>query len=411
MHVFCVIKKGETMPHYKWVARDGAQEYEGILWASHVQQLEQELQKKSLILIYADRVKLARVERWSWSRQQMFFEQMSQLLSAGLLIPHALQVMAQQGSVFQRQLAQELSLAVASGSSCAEALAEYPSLFSPLVISLIQSGEESGQLDASCRSLLEFLNMRVSLRKNIMAALRVPLITLSFFIAIVLILFLAIIPSFEQLAIHTGQEEQAALYTLLAWSDWLQNIRIIRLLVLCSIVAVSVWGVYTSRVGRRVYSWVIVHIPMVSNVYWTLSLSFFFHAVALLLKGGHSLVSAMQRASLLSHNEYVRALLTTFTQEVEHGHTIADAYMVALGRKASADVAAMLAVGTESGTLSVMCAVVARLYFERVEQLLKRFTLVLQPLLMLVMGALVALLIYAVYVPLVNMPAAMSAIH
>jgi type II secretory pathway component PulF len=399
------------MPYFRWIAIDlDAQEYEGELWAPNIKQLEKELLKEKLGLMRAERIKLAFVEHWSMQNQLVFFENIAQLINAGLLVSQALQVLVKQGAPIQRRLADELYHSVTHGCSLAEALQGYKTLFSPLAVSLIQSGQDSGQLIESCNSLIDFLRMRVLLRQKIRSAIRVPLITFGFFIALILIIFLAIVPSFEQLTMIAKQGTNTSLHKLLAWSHWLQQVSFLRFILFTIICGLLTWFASKMQWFKFVKSWLVVHLPFTGGVYWLLSLSLFFQAVSLLMRGGKSLLEAMELAASLSQNDYIRNALQQFAHVVSGGQSIEDSYEMVFDRKASPDVIAMLSVGNESGTLAFMCETVAKLYFERAEKRLKSLSIILQPLLMVIMGMLVAMLIYAVYVQSMQLPELMSTV-
>lgn len=393
------------MPYYRWfaISIDG-DEYTGEVWAADEKQLEDLLLEKELGLMQAKRKKLALIEKMSLDEQVQLFEQLQKLVGAGLLISQALSVISRHGSSLKCALTFELSQSVKHGASFAHSLLAFPQLFNPLLISLIQSGEESGNLSVALTNLVHFLQMQLSLRKKIRSALQVPFITLLFFIAIILVIFLAIIPSFEQLTIVTNQQFPNSLQRLINWSHQLQAISLIRLLLIMSATIASLWFFIKTAVYKKIKSWILTHVSGFRTIYWSLALSFFFQALSLLMRGGKSLVEAMRLIAVLSDNEYVKKRLTFFTEQVASGIPIDEAYEQVFDTLALADVAAMLVVGNESGSLAIMTEHISELYFERAEKRLKRFAVILQPLLLIIMGWLVAALIYAVYVPIMQLP-------
>ena len=161
---------------------------------------------------------------------------------------------------------------------------------------------------------------------------------------------------------------------------------------------------------KRVQGWFLTHMPFVKKIYWSLTLSLFFQALSLLLKGGKSLLESIKLISSLSNNAIVQKKFMALQEQVSLGFSIDDAYEKTFGKQALPEVNAMLAVGNESGALPVMMEHIAELYFERAEKSLKRFALILQPLLLSLMGILVAALIYAIYVPITQLPQTLSTI-
>jgi len=394
-----------SMPYYKWFAINiDGDEYEGEQWAVGERQLSDLLLTSHLGLMWARRKKLAYIEKMSLVEQLQLFEQLQKLVDSGLLITQALSVVSRHGNSLKRALAFELYQSLEQGSSLAASMSAFSHLFNPLFVSLIRSGEESGNLPAALANLVRFLDMQVALHKKIRLALRVPLVTLLFFITILFVIFFAIIPSFERLTISTNQQLPASLGRLISWSNSLQSIGLFGFALGTLAVIFAIWLFVKTRCFKKIKQWFLTHIFIVRTIYWSLTLSFFFRAISLLLHGGVSIVDAMQLVSSLSVNGYVKAKLFLFTDQIASGVVIDEAYEKVFGKDALSDVAAMLAVGSESGSLEVMTAHISQFYFERAERRLTLFAVFLQPALLIIMGVLVAALIYAVYVPITQLP-------
>ena len=399
------------MPYYRWGAIDlEGNEYEGEEWASHNYHLEELLLKKELGLMWADRKRLAHNEKLTLEQQEYFFQQLYKLVDAGLLLSQGLSVLSRHGSMVQKLLVSELYQAVKHGSSLAGALKAFAHVFDSLIIGLIQSGEQSGNLLNALTSLVRFLQMKVSIKKKIRAALQVPAMTFLFFIVVLLVIFFAILPSFDRLTIVTHQQLPPSLERLMSLSHMFQNIGMLKLSVLIGLFFVLLWMISRSSFYKRAQGWFLIHMPFVKKIYWALTLSLFFQALSLLLKGGKSLLESIKLISSLSNNAIVQKKFMALQEQVSLGFSIDDAYEKTFGKQALPEVNAMLAVGNESGALPVMMEHIAELYFERAEKSLKRFALILQPLLLSLMGILVAALIYAIYVPITQLPQTLSTI-
>jgi len=210
------------------------------------------------------------------------------------------------------------------------------------------------------------------------------------------------------LTIVTNQNIPASLQRLVGWSQYLQELSFIKIF-LSGLVIFSIgWFFLKSKIWKRLKDWLLTHIPWVQTIYWDLSLSFFFSALSLLIGGGKPLVDALRLIISLIENRYVKSKFNHFANKIAAGVSIDEAYVIVFGKRARPEVAAMLLVGNESGTLPIMMDHIAQFYFERTEQKLKRFALLLQPMLLIVMGLLVGALIYAVYMPITQLPEALS---
>ena len=397
------------MPHYRWFAINlNGEEFEGEQWAINQKQLESYLLKKELGLMGCERKPLSWHEKLSLHEQLQLFEQLQSLIDAGLLISQALSVVGRHGSSFKKLLVLELYQAVKSGGSLSQILLSFSHLFNRLFVTLIKSGEKGGTLSAALSSIVGFLEMQVLLQKKVRQALQGPLITLFFFVVVVLVIFLAIIPSFEQLTIVTNQEIPQSLQSLIGWSRSFQELRWFVVFVFGCGVVLGGWLFIKTQIWKRIRDWFIAYMPWISSIYWNLQSAFFFRALSLLMKGGISLDESLQLVGSFVDNFYIKRAFDRFSQKVIAGVNVDAAYEISFAKRAQPEVSMMLLVGNESGTLPAMMNQISRIYFDQAEKKLKRFTILLQPLLLLVMGLLVGALIYVVYLPLVQLPETFS---
>ena len=325
-----------------------------------------------------------------------------------MLLSPALKVMAQHGSAARRAVATELERGVAQGSMLSDILVHYPEHFDPLIIALISAGQNAGSLVSSLERIVRFLRLRSQVRKKIWAALAAPLITVGFFFAIALIIFTVIVPRLQQVVALTNQRQSEGLQGLFAVSNWLHAVGLAWFGLFAIAITLCVWLVMRMAWWQRVTAWIVTHAYGIRTIYWSLQMSFFFQSVSLLVQGGLSLAPAIELVSTLSGNRYVRKLFTALSTLTHQGVSLDQAYEQVFGQWALPEVSAMLAVGNEVSALAPMMDHAADFYFERAQNRLKRFLLVLQPAILVCVGIGVALLIYAVYAPLVRLPEMMA---
>jgi type II secretory pathway component PulF len=358
----------------------------------------------------AVRVQLQWVERWSIDEQIQFFEQLHMLLSAGLLVWQALNVLACYGSRLRRALAHELSQCVKHGSSLTNALEQCFSLTDPLTRCLIAAGEDAGDLPVALGYVSTFLGMRQNFRKKIYAAARVPLVTFAFFCTIVLIIFLAIVPSFEQVLTLTNQANNSSLHRLFAISHAVNSLGIIGILLLSVCLVALGYVIGKSGFVQRMIQWCLTHVPGIAGIYWAYELAGFFQAVALLVRGGKGLVESLQLSIAVLDNWYIKQRLIVLIQQVNEGQTLEQAFSTTC-KEIQPDVSSLLAVGGHTGMLAPVLEQSAHLFFDYAQRQLNRWALMVQPVLMALLGILIALLLYAVYVPIIQLPQTLSTIN
>jgi type II secretory pathway component PulF len=156
--------------------------------------------------------------------------------------------------------------------------------------------------------------------------------------------------------------------------------------------------------------WCCAYMSGIARIYWAYELAGFFQAVALLVRGGKGLAESMNMALVVTHNRYIKKRLLMCVRLITEGYALDHAFMQSCGTYAKPDIAPLLLVGTESGMLAPVLEQSARLYFDYAQQQLNRVILFVQPVLMGILGLFVALLLYAVYVPIIQLPQTISSL-
>ncbi len=395
----------DLMPEYRWIAIDvHGDECYGVQWAPSPQQLKYDLAKTGLELRALQRVKLALVERLSSIEVLQFFEQLHQLLVAGMLMAPALAVLAQLGSHMRRTIAQEVHAGVLHGLSLAEALALFPRCFGPLVITLIHAGAQAGALSEATGHLCDFLRLRAEFARRIRYALAMPIVTLLFFCTVVLIIFIGIVPSLEHVVHLLNQQPTGSLATIFALSSALTSMSLLHIAGYLFFVLLVLWLLLHIRSTRHIWHWILIRLPIVGSVYVSFVLALFLHAVALLMRGGQSLVASLETASRLIKNDDLRARIEHMQESIAAGDSFPAIFADVLGTHALVACNALLEVGQQTGNLAVVIDQCARLYADRATKIVRHCVLILQPALMAILGVLIAGLMYAVYVPLMQLP-------
>lgn len=400
------------MPDYRWIAVDmQGQEHYGVQWAASEQQLLHDLLKNNLTVSAMQRVRIALVERLSGTELVQFFEQLQQLFEAGLLIAPSLAIMARYGSSLRCKIARELHACVQHGMCLADALEIFPACFSTLIVTFVRAGVQAGALAQALAQLCEFLRMRQNFKKQLWASLAMPLVTFIFFLLVALVIFIGIVPSLENVVQMLNKAPTGALANMFLISNWLRSLQLFGIISTLLIVVGSTILIVRIKLVQYAWQWLLLRLPLVGTVYCSFVLALFLHAVALLLRGGQSLVSAIEVASVLVANYDMCERINCLRQEVAAGIPIATAFSHAFGRHALVACVALLEVGNQSGTLAVVLDRCASIYAQRSLSILKRITLVAQPLFMIIIGLLIAGLMYAVYVPLMQMPLMIDNMH
>lgn len=285
-----------------------------------------------------------------------------------------------------------------SGSSLADAMKSYN--FPPLIVAMVFAGQQVGRLDLSLRELSTLLAKQQRLHKQLFSALLYPLILLAFSSILVVVLLAGIIPSLEQLF----QDHKVAGITHFVFGlshllvhgwPWL-------LLGTSAAVFCMCYAVRTPR-GRQAIERILLRLPFVGTLIVQREVGRLTHLIGVLLKGGVPLLQAVQiaRESLIC-NIFKQSLLNVEQKLIEG--TLLSNSLGTLPWIPPLTVR-LIAIGEEGGTLTTMLEKIATLYEGEVDQTLTRLTTLAQPILLLLMGAIIGLIMMAVLLPLTDVNA------
>ena len=395
------------MPFYAWqgIGLDG-QVRQGRLYATSLPELEQRLLQRELGLIKAvdlGIITLAQLKTPDQRQRRLFFRELVVLLTAGIRLPQALNFLADQLTNERLQLVVlVIAHAVHQGQKLSQALAQFPKFCTPLILQLVQAGETAHDLTQALDYLAQYLEKQAEFRTQLWAALLVPAITLGVFGVISLFIFIVIMPTFVTIFAAAGQSLTGPVRAILQISTWLRSLKLYWLL--AGLVGLAgLWhGLHVTRWGRPWWHRVCLRLPGVRRLMITWSLCSFWQTIALLVRGQVPLPVAWHQASLVVSNTVLQARLQAMAVGLQQG--------LNLGRLAHQaelflpEVVVMLGAGLETGQLGAMTSRIVALYEQRLQQLLKLILSGLQPTLVIILGLLIALLIFVVYVPLFELP-------
>lgn len=384
------------MPYYQWMGIDiVGEEKRGCQLASSSELLEKSLLEKNIALI-----KVYPVNKW-WQRWRQtdtfdFFYQLSSLLQAGIFTTDALMILLKQTKrELNITIIEQLHTDVSEGMSLSAALRK-TTYFDTLSIALLSSGEEAGNMARALVVVCEHIRFKQEFYKRLRSAALMPAITLMFFTLITTVIMVAILPKFALLCLEQNQPLPWATAFLLEVKQYLYNYGIYGVL---TMVPLSLLGrtLYVRQKRSRQF---FLALPGISQVIIGTSLTHFFKALTVLMQGGVDLAHALTIAQHSVVNPTIQAQVAEVAKKVAKGEALSNAMESTENSFFAPDTIALLKIGEETGNLLPMIEHCARLYEQRVSKFLELFAVGFQPLLMVVLGLLIAFLIFAVYVPI-----------
>lgn len=342
---------------------------------------------------------------WLWHERKvdqlelmLFSRQMYTLLRAGVPIMRALSGLQEstQNPAFAAML-QDLRESLDSGRELSTALRRHPKIFSPFYVSMVQVGEMTGMLDEVFMRLYTHLEFEKEMHERIKGALRYPMFVVIAMAVAIVVVSLFVIPAFAK--VFAGFHAELPLMTRLLMHFSAFMVQAWPLLLALVVGGVVGGRVYLATPGGR-YQWDKhkLHIPVAGKIILKATLARFARSLALSFKSGIPIVQGLNVVGMVVDNEYMRERVEQMRAGVERGESIL--------RTAQATgvfnptVLQMIAVGEETGDLDGLMFEVAGMYEREVEYEVKTLAQQIEPILIVLLGAMVLVLALGVFLPM-----------
>jgi len=337
----------------------------------------------------------------------IFMRQLSTMISAGLSLTKALEILKQQTTnpYFQRVIADVLE-SIQGGISLAESFRnQSENVFDDITLNLIQAGEESGNLDTILERLATELEEQKSMGAKIKSAMIYPAIILLVIIAVIVIMMTVLVPSMADIYSEFGAELPWATQFLINASDFLLSYWWVILTFLLVFVIGGKMFLDTKK-GKSIVDKIVLKIPTIGKIITKMQLANFTRILALLLSSGLSIIQALElTASSLSNSVFKQTVLEA-KEEVSKGGSLA--VPIARSEYFPLIVSQMIAVGEETGEMDSVLEKVSDYYKEEVDHATDNLSALLEPLMLILMGGVIGFIALAIYMPMFQLSEVMS---
>jgi general secretion pathway protein F len=342
---------------------------------------------------YFERVKLMEVSEVT--------RQLATLVRSGIPVVDAITAVSDQleNPLFKRIMSQ-VKRSVSEGASLANALGKHPKVFSPLFVNMVGAGEQSGTLDSVFDRLADFLESQVRLRTKVRGALMYPIIMLLVAGVIISLMLLLVIPKMQDLFSKMNKDLPWLTQALVDISDFMQSFW---WLIGAAMVGLFMWWNRwrKSEAGKPKWDRQLLKMPIFGSLIRMSSVARFTRTLATLLASGVPILNALSITRTVVGNEVIGNVIDDAREAVKEGQAIADP-LKASGEFPSM-VCHMVSVGEQSGELEAMLGNIADSYELQVETKVGALTSILEPLMIVVMGGIVAIMALAVMLPMLDM--------
>lgn len=327
--------------------------------------------------------------------------QLSTMITAGLPLTDGLRILEQQSKPAVVKLIGDIVRSVEGGSSFAEALEKNPETFDRVYIQLVRAGEAGGVLDEILNRLADNLEKSKEFRSKTRGALIYPIIVLIAMAVVATIMMIFVIPKLTEMYADFGADLPVATQILIGISNFFVGFWwLIAGAVVGGIAGVRSW--YKTKQGLHYIDNLKLKIPVFGVLQQKVILTEFARTMSLLLSAGVSLLQALSITTKAVSNVMYRDALEQAGEQVEKG--------VSLGQSISAYdkifppiLYQMITVGEETGKLDEVLMKLANYFQAETEQAVKNMTTALEPIIMIVLGLMVAVMVIAIIMPIYNL--------
>jgi len=330
----------------------------------------------------------------------LFNTQLATLLRAGLPLTQGLELLRdQQTNDHFRVLLNKIHQQVTTGVSLSDAFLSLGDVFPRLYANTLRAGERSGELEAVLGRFVQYQRLTESVRRKIIGALTYPLVLIAMSVVLVIILMVRVIPAFSSFYVQFDADLPLPTRIVMGVSTSLQDHFLLYTAGAVGLYfAAKVWR--NSPSGRRITDRWRLSIPVIGRLSHLFAVSQFTRSLGVLLGGGTPMVPALQVSTTSVSNSYISELFRGCVQEVQEGRPLSDA-LDDTG-KMPVLALAMMRVGESTGALPEMLEHTSGFFDEEIEASLARLVTLFEPMILVVMGIIVAGLLLSVYYPLLT---------
>lgn len=329
----------------------------------------------------------------------LFTRQFSSLVDSGVPIVQCLDILQLQEKNKSplKKILLQIKEDIESGGGLANALQKHPKVFSEFFIRVIEAGEVSGTLDKALQQIGLQLDKLAKLKSKIISALTYPLITLVVAVGVLIFLLVKVIPEVAKLYSQGGAKMPELTLFVMSISDWF----VVNFPLIMGVIFGTIFGMfslYQLEAFRQVFDPFLLRVPLFGTLVLKGAVAQMTRTMATLVQAGVPLLSVFEIILKLVKNRAINKSLQTAASFVSEGKTIAQG--LSHHGIFPPMLIHMINIGEMTGRLDELLAKVASIYEDEVDDAIGALTGILQPLIIVLVGGLIAFLLVAMYMPI-----------
>ena len=401
------------MPTYSYKAKTkSGQEKEGTKYAENEMELARSLRKEGLTLISA----VSQEEKGegfsfnlslfgvSLSDKLMFTRNLKVMIGAGMPLPRTLRVIADQvQSKKLKEAIEQMAQKVVKGDNFSETL-KATDIFSDLYCSMIEIGEETGNLETVLGDLAFHMKRTHDLKSEVKGALIYPAVIIAAMLGIGVLMLVMVVPQLAKTFEELNLQLPATTKFVIFLGTFLSNNFLWLTLVLIAFLIVARWSLNTEA-GEKIFDRVVLELPIVSPIIEKTNSASMVRTLAILTSSGVPIVRSLNIIADSLSNFYFSQAVREAAEDVERGANLSES--LAPHQVYPSLVIQMLKVGEETGETSEVLDKLADFYEQQVTRSTKNLASVVEPILMLLIGGVVGFFAVSMIQPMYSMISAL----
>jgi len=364
----------------------------------------------------------------------IFTRQLSTMISAGVPLVRSLAALqSDAGSPYLRQILRDITRDVESGTTLGDAFAKFPAVFSDVYVNMVRAGEEGGILDDILKRLANQVEQDASIRKKIKSATMYPRVILGITVIAFFGIMLFIVPKLATILTSLGgPNAKLPIYTqiLLDFSNFCTGhtiiahipvlgpliigvfkhipiigqlfvMNLILMLIVAGIASVYLLRYIRTPAGKYKFDSLLLKIPIIKTIILKMAIARFSRTFASLMGAGVNVLDALEVTGAALGNKVIEAELAAAAKEVQNGKPLSEP--ISNSKHFPPIVAQMLVVGEETGQIDTVLVKIADFYEEEVTTTIDGLASIIEPIMIVILGAGVGLIAASVMGPIANL--------
>jgi len=365
------------------------------------------LLKKDLVPVTVSATKehginISFLQRVSAKEKVFFMRQFSALIKAGLPLAQSLATLAQtiKNTLFKKSLIQVLH-SVEGGETLSKSMADFPNIFSPIELSLVEMGEASGSLDKVLERIAEQLEKNYDLRRKIKSAMYYPAFIFGAVILMVFVIMIYVVPKMSELYQEFDADLPFLTRMVIGTSGFVTRFWWLILIIFVTAFFGLRSYIKNTPAGRRQWDTLKIKAYLVKDLFNDLYLARFNRVLSTMISSGISVLDGLRITADSVGNVIYREAILRILEKIKGGASLEEAILEE--EVFPYLIPQMVAVGEKTGEIDKILINLAQYYEDDLDAKVKGLTSIIEPMMILIMGGVVGTIIIAVILPIYNL--------